>query len=131
VGRNKTVRADSRRRSAISVRTVARHWRRELISLQKGDGGNQRRDWGDALPDWMDDCGRPDGTQAALVDNLDLVITVDTAIAISRGRWAKPVWLLNRYESEWRWGLERDDSPWYPTMRIPSATRAGGLGHRD
>ena len=55
---------------------------------------------------------------AALIEQLDLVISVDTAVAHLAGALGKPVWLLSRYESEWRWMLQRADSPWYPTMRI-------------
>jgi hypothetical protein len=54
---------------------------------------------------------------AALVANLDLVIAVDSAIAHLAGALGKPVWLLNRFDSEWRWLRARDDSPWYPTLR--------------
>ena len=55
---------------------------------------------------------------AALIDNLDLVISVDTAVAHLAGSLGKPVWLLNRYNTDWRWLLGRNDSPWYPSMRI-------------
>ncbi|MDY7576912.1 tetratricopeptide repeat protein [Herbaspirillum sp. RTI4] len=55
---------------------------------------------------------------AALIDNLDLVISVDTAVAHLAAALGKPVWLLLRHSSEWRWLLERNDSPWYPSMRI-------------
>jgi Flp pilus assembly protein TadD len=55
---------------------------------------------------------------AALVENLDLVIAVDTAPLHLAGALGKPVWLLNRCDTCWRWMLDRDDSPWYPTMRI-------------
>lgn len=61
---------------------------------------------------------------AALIENLDLVISVDTAVAHLAGALGKPIWLLNRFESEWRWMRDRSDSPWYPSMRIfrqPSA----------
>jgi tetratricopeptide (TPR) repeat protein len=54
---------------------------------------------------------------AALIENLDLVITVDTAIAHLAGALGKPVWLMNRYAACWRWLQDRDDSPWYPTLR--------------
>ncbi len=54
---------------------------------------------------------------AALVENLDLVISVDTAVAHLAGALGKPVWLLNRFDTDWRWLLDRDDSPWYPTLR--------------
>jgi Tfp pilus assembly protein PilF len=55
---------------------------------------------------------------AALVSQLDLVISVDTAVAHLAGALAKPVWLLVPFAPDWRWLLERPDSPWYPTMRI-------------
>jgi len=55
---------------------------------------------------------------AALIENLDLVISVDTSIAHLAGALGKPVWLLNRHNTCWRWMLDRDDSPWYPTMKI-------------
>lgn len=54
---------------------------------------------------------------AALIANLDLVISVDTAVAHLAGAMGKPVWLLNRHDSDWRWLRDRDDSPWYPTLR--------------
>ncbi len=54
---------------------------------------------------------------AALIDALDLVISVDTAVAHLAGALGKPVWLLNRFLPCWRWLLDRDDSPWYPTLR--------------
>jgi ADP-heptose:LPS heptosyltransferase len=59
---------------------------------------------------------------AALIGNLDLVITVDTAVAHLAGAVGKPVWLLNRFESEWRWLYGREDSVWYPSMRIFNQT---------
>lgn len=72
----------------------------------------------------MDDC--PDFLDtAALVEGLDLVITVDTAVAHLAGALGKPVWLLNRFASEWRWLLERSDSPWYPSMKIFRQPRPG------
>lgn len=55
---------------------------------------------------------------AALVANLDLVITVDTAVAHLAGALGKPVWLLLAYRPDWRWMLGRNDSPWYPAMRL-------------
>jgi len=54
---------------------------------------------------------------AAFVANLDLVISVDTAVAHLAGAVGKPVWLLNRYDTCWRWLEGRDDSPWYATLR--------------
>ncbi|HSZ55925.1 MAG TPA: tetratricopeptide repeat-containing glycosyltransferase family protein [Tepidisphaeraceae bacterium] len=55
---------------------------------------------------------------AALIANLDLVISVDTAVAHLAGAMGKPTWLLLPFTAEWRWMLNRDDSPWYPTMRL-------------
>jgi hypothetical protein len=54
---------------------------------------------------------------AALIVNLDLVISVDTSVAHLAGALGKPVWLLNRLDTCWRWLLDRDNSPWYPTLR--------------
>ncbi|MFI5020207.1 MAG: GNAT family N-acetyltransferase [Alphaproteobacteria bacterium] len=55
---------------------------------------------------------------AACVLNLDLVITVDTALAHLAGALAKPAWVLLPFIPDWRWQLEREDSPWYPTLRL-------------
>ncbi|MEM5387248.1 tetratricopeptide repeat protein [Paraburkholderia phymatum] len=55
---------------------------------------------------------------AALVTQLDLVISVDTAVAHLAGALGKPVWLALPFTPDWRWQLNRDDSPWYPHMRL-------------
>jgi tetratricopeptide (TPR) repeat protein len=55
---------------------------------------------------------------AALIANLDLVISVDTSVAHLAGALAKPLWLLLPFMPDWRWQLDRDDSPWYPTARL-------------
>ncbi len=55
---------------------------------------------------------------AAFVECLDLVITVDTAVAHLAGGLGKPVWVLLPFAPDWRWMLERNDSPWYPSMRL-------------
>src|SRR5205807_9759977 len=55
---------------------------------------------------------------AADIRNLDLVITVDTMVAHLAGALGKPVWTLLPYRADWRWMLDREDSPWYPTMRL-------------
>ncbi len=55
---------------------------------------------------------------AALIEQLDLVITVDTAVAHLAGALAKPVWTMLPFAPDWRWMLDREDSPWYPTMRL-------------
>jgi tetratricopeptide (TPR) repeat protein len=91
----------------------------EFYSLQKGDAAvaqlraspSRERvvDWTDDLHDFSD--------TAALIENLDLVIAVDTSVAHLAGALGKPFWLLNRDDTCWRWLRDRDDSPWYPTAR--------------
>ncbi len=55
---------------------------------------------------------------AAVIDRMDLVISVDTAVAHLAGAMGKPVWLMLPAPAEWRWMEDREDSPWYPTMRL-------------
>jgi lipoprotein NlpI len=62
---------------------------------------------------------------AALIENLDLVISVDTSTAHLAGALGKPVWILNRFDTCWRWLLHRTDSPWYPTVRLYRQERVG------
>ena len=62
---------------------------------------------------------------AALIANLDLVISVDTAVAHLAGALAKPVWVLLPFAPDWRWMLDRRDSPWYPTMTLFRQRRMG------
>ena len=84
-----------------------------LVSLQKPAPTSPAfpiTDWTDSLTDFAD--------TAALVMALDLVITVDTAVAHLAGALGRPVWILNRYDACWRWLDGRDDSPWYPTARL-------------
>jgi Flp pilus assembly protein TadD len=76
------------------------------------------------LTDLMDELGDFADT-AALVANLDLVISVDTAVAHLAAAIGKPVWLLNRFDSCWRWQAGRRDSPWYPTLRLYRQPRPG------
>src|SRR5206468_2665703 len=62
---------------------------------------------------------------SALVKNLDLVITVDSAVAHLAGALGVPVWVLLPLTHDWRWLLGRSDSPWYPTMRLFRQERLG------
>ncbi len=55
---------------------------------------------------------------AAAIENMDLVVTIDTSVAHLAGAMGKPVWLLLPYFPDWRWMLNRNDSPWYPTMKL-------------
>jgi hypothetical protein len=89
-----------------------------FVSLQKGPPAAQAgdpppgltlQDFTRELEDFAD--------TAALIDCLDLVISVDTSVAHLAGAMGKPVWLLNRFDSCWRWLADRDDSPWYPQLR--------------
>ncbi len=80
-------------------------------------GGLTLHDWTAELTDFAD--------TAALVGALDLVISVDTAVAHLAGALGRPVWLLNRRDTDWRWLLEREDSPWYPSLRQFRQTQDG------
>lgn len=91
------------------------HW----ISLQK-----ERREQDGALIDWTSELHDLSDT-AALIANLDVVITVDTAVAHLAGALGKPTWLLLPYAPDWRWMWNREDSPWYPTMRLFRQTTPG------
>jgi hypothetical protein len=92
-----------------------------LISLQKGAGAGQIAQAGLDVEDLGDgfDAG-PDGflDSAAVMESLDLVITVDTALAHLAGALARPIWVALRYVPDWRWFLNRADCPWYPQMRL-------------
>jgi hypothetical protein len=90
-----------------------------FLSLQKGEAARQAADppHGMNLVDWTADLHDFADT-AALIANLDLVIAVDTVVAHLAGAMGKPVWLLLQNTPDWRWMLERTDSPWYPTARL-------------
>jgi len=62
---------------------------------------------------------------AALIAQLDLVVTIDTSVAHLAGALGKPVWILLRHSADWRWLLNRDDNPWYPTARLFRQHRPG------
>lgn len=90
-----------------------------FFSLQKGPAARQLQhddshldviDYTEELDDFAD--------TAALVANLDLVISVDTSTAHLAGALDKPVWILNRFDTCWRWMLERTDTPWYAQAKL-------------
>ncbi|MTV37238.1 tetratricopeptide repeat protein [Duganella radicis] len=99
-----------------------------FVSLQKGAGeeeallppaGMELQPVGALLADFAE--------TAAVIANLDLVISVDTAVAHLAGALGKPCWLLlPDYRCDWRWMTDRDDTPWYPTMRLFRQPRDGG-----
>ena len=88
------------------------------FSLQKEPDPDKMR-WVSSgkLMDWADEFSNFDET-AALMMNLDLIVSVDTSVVHMAGALGRPTWLLNRHASDWRWMRDRENSPWYPTMRI-------------
>jgi hypothetical protein len=77
--------------------------------------------WEATLPLPVSDCTghiHDFGDTAAMISLLDLVITVDTAVAHLAGALGKPTWIMLPQAPDWRWMMDRDDSPWYPSMRL-------------
>jgi tetratricopeptide (TPR) repeat protein len=86
----------------------------EWISLQLGPARRQILETGLLVHDLAPDLS----AAAAAMAELDLVITVDTALAHLAGALGRPFWLLLSHSPDWRWLLDRDESPWYPTARL-------------
>jgi ADP-heptose:LPS heptosyltransferase len=84
-----------------------------------GPGREQLTELGSntAIVDLGDRVGDFNNT-AAVMQNLDLVITCDSSPAHLAGATGRPVWVALSFASDWRWLLDREDSPWYPTMRL-------------
>ncbi len=91
----------------------------EFTSLQAGEPAEQANEEGIGFS-FVGDCGsvKDFADTAAIIAGLDLVITVDTAVAHLAGTMGKPVWILLYNPVDWRWGLEGEHSPWYPTARL-------------
>jgi hypothetical protein len=116
--------ANARRNIELQSLSELNHPRIEYVSLQKGQPAEaepqelQRRGWrGPRLFDPTRELADFADT-AALIENLDLVIAVDTATAHLAAALGKPTWILSRFDGCWRWLLDRSDSPWYPSVRL-------------
>jgi Flp pilus assembly protein TadD len=101
-----------------------------LIGLQRGPGAEQLKSLGGAFPildlgELVDQTSGPFMDTAAILHHLDLVVTVDTALAHLAGGLGVPTWLALHYTPDWRWLLDREDSPWYPTLRLFRQTSQG------
>ncbi len=102
----------------------------ELYSLQSGHGVEQMSKWQGAQPlrRFGDNVDKSSGAfmdTAAIMQQLDLIITSDTSIAHLDGALGVPTWIALNYIPDWRWLLGRSDSPWYPSVRL---FRQPGLG---
>ncbi len=96
----------------------------EFWSLQGGVAALAGR--GGVMHDAAAICGDGQLPLAATIANLDLVITVDTLAAHMAGAMGKPVWVMLQFAADWRWMVEREDSPWYPSMRLFRQRPQGG-----
>lgn len=104
-----------------------------LISLQKHDGVEQLMGLSaditvETLGDSFDAGTNAFVDTAGVMESLDLVITSDTAVAHLAGALGHPVWVALKFVPDWRWMLEREDTPWYPTMRLFRQADAGEWG---
>ncbi len=90
-----------------------------LVSLQKGPAAAELETYRGAAPllNLDSEIGSFEDT-AAIVENLDLVLCVDTSLGHLAGAMGRPVWVLLPFAPDWRWLLERADTPWYPTMQL-------------
>lgn len=93
-----------------------------LVSLQQGAGVEQidaaRGDMRLIVPDDSRDAEYAFADTAALIQRLDLVVTVDSSIAHLAGAMGRPTWVALKHVPDWRWGLDVDGSPWYPQTRL-------------
>ena len=96
----------------------------EAFSLMIGRDGEAARVFGDAVTDLAPELEDFADTAAAIT-HMDLVISVDTAVAHLAGALGAMVWTLLPFNPDWRWMLDRDDSPCYPTARLFRQNRPG------
>jgi hypothetical protein len=91
----------------------------QLYGLQKGNAADRVRTFSGSV-NMINLCEESTDFSevAAAMENLDLIISVDTALAHLAGAMGKPVWVLVPFVPDWRWMLTREDSPWYPSMRL-------------
>jgi len=115
---------NTRRNIGLEMLADLRHPKIDYVSLQKGQPAEaepqelRRRGWiGPSLIDYTHALTDFAET-AALMENLDVVVSVDTATAHLAAALGKPTWILNRFDSCWRWLIDRSDSPWYPSVRL-------------
>ena len=95
----------SLQKGAVAQEQIGRYWgRAPLVNL-----GPEIADYGDTM---------------AILENLEMVVTVDTSVGHLAAAMGKPVWIMLPYAPDWRWLLERSDSPWYPTVRLFRQTAA-------
>lgn len=88
-----------------------------FYNLQKGPPASQLHDKFYPIMDFMPDCHDMEDT-GALIQSLDLIISVDTSIVHLAGGLGKPVFMMDRFCNCWRWGYKTSSSPWYPSLRI-------------
>jgi Flp pilus assembly protein TadD len=118
-GRAQNSKNTTRSMTLAALAPLAQAHNATFMSLQKGAAAEQlhRPPAGLKIIDWTNDLSDFADT-AALISALDLVIAVDTAVAHLAGAMGKPVWVILSHGADWRWFLNRSDSPWYPTARL-------------
>lgn len=98
------------------LRAMIRNNRFEWWSLQGGCQAEEARDL--PLKRLLQVCGNGLEPLAAAIANLDLIITVDSLAVHLAGALGKPAWLMLKHDADWRWMERRNDSPWYPSLRL-------------
>jgi tetratricopeptide (TPR) repeat protein len=121
----------NRRNIPLAKMASLKHPDIEFLSLQKGQPAEAELDaliaqrWDGPPITKLSHLLHDFSDTAALIEQLDLLITVDTSTAHLAGALGKPVWILNRHDTCWRWLRDRGDSPWYPTAKLYRQERPG------